>query len=220
MEEACDKAKKKSSNVQFRLGYATVCYGNRLISLLDDTREILPTTEILLDKCDPEEGVVERLQTGKLDMALFPNPYGELPEEIRYIEFGWIPHVALVYEGHRLEGQTGITKDDFKQSEILACEGMRKIESSLTEDAFEDYDNKGILLKDIDSVFAMIRAKRGVACLPVLEDVEWNQIKKLPLVDELYEQFGPKLVLAWSERADDMVCEELIPLFKQYYSKN
>lgn len=204
LDEACEKAKAHSARTPFVIAYSRVCFGerfNRMIELLSHDH---PTLDVLLDRTEPEDDLLEKLLNGQVDAALFFNPYPSLPEGISSITLGIYDQCLIVSEQHRLAGRRVVTMDDIDPSEVFACEGMRRIEQIRTS-VMSGSDNKGILLRDLDSVFAMVKAGRGVARLPVIDDVNITGLEYIHISDPLHECTGPVLTFAWQSGNDSPV---------------
>lgn len=207
LDEACEKIKKQPSGVLFTIGYSRVCFGERFNRLVETLTKQHPNTEVVLERAEPEDDLLKRLQSREIDAAVFFNPYPELPEGIDYYDFGVYDQVAVVSEHHRFAARESVSVQEIERSEILACDGMRRIER-IRSDMMEDFDNKVILLKDLESMFAMVKAKRGVACVPVIDDINITGLCYIPIDDPLHAEAGPHLVFAWNRAGTSLILRD------------
>ncbi len=204
LDEACEKAKTHSARTPFVVAYSRVCFGDRFNRMIEMLSHDHPTLDVLLDRSEPEDDLLEKLTNGQVDAALFFNPYPELPDSLDSLTFGVYDQCLIVSEQHRFAGRRSVPMTEIDPNEIYACEGMRKIEH-IRASIMSDFDNKGILLRDLDSVFAMVKTGRGVACLPIIDDVNITGLEYIRIDDPLHKDAGPTLTFAWRRDNDSPI---------------
>ena len=196
LDEAITRVKNRPEKELFTIAYSRICFGERFNRMIDTLSRENPGVEFLLERSEPEDNLLERLLSLRVDAAVFFNPYEELPPEIEHEDFGVFVQTLIVSDRHRLAGRSEIEISEINRSELLACEGMRRIER-IRASFMHDYDNQGILLHNLDDLFAMVRAGRGATCMPVIDDVNITGLCYIPVRDPDHAGEGPTLTLAW-----------------------
>ncbi len=196
LDSACQRVKTRSDKELFTFAYSRVCFGEKFNRIIDTLSQLHPNVEFVLERAEPEDDLLERLTSNRIDAALFFNPYPALPESLDCLTYGIYDQVVIVSERYRFAGRDRIPISEIEPNEVFAAEGMRRIEEIRTS-FMNELGNHGIVLRDLDSVFAMVKANRGVACLPVIDDVNITGLCYIPLDDPAHKNTGPTLTLAW-----------------------
>jgi LysR family transcriptional activator of glutamate synthase operon len=223
IDEACRKVKQAPDRMPFTLGYSRVCYGERFNRMMDILAQNHPEMEFILEKAEPEDGLVERLLENKVDAALFFNPFPTLQDGLHYYDFGEGQSQIICSEQWRLADREVLTMGEIEPNELLACEGMRKIEQILNNPLPLAEDNHSLLLKDLESVFAMIKARRGVAFLPLIDDLNISGLKYIPVKSREDRYKGPHLVFVWNNMAammDTKLLRDILDTAEQLFHQS
>lgn len=141
-----------------------------------------------------QEDVLDRVRTGRADMALTsPPPAGS---EFEYASLDDQPLVATLPAGHRLAGRTQVRLAQLAGEPFVGMKrvhGLRLITDELCraagfspELAFE--------CEEVDTVRGLVAAGLGVAILPVAEQAAPQGVAELPLTPPASRE----IVLAWA----------------------
>lgn len=203
LDEIYNKFQAKQGKT-FTLGYSRVCFGGKFKRMTDSLAAAHPDVDFLLELAEPEIDLFERIHSGLIDAALFFFPSPDLPTYLDYMKFRHYPRKLVCSDQSRYAGLSCIKEMDIESKRIYACEGMRLIEqmSIITANGtLEPKDNREIMLKDMESVLAMVKTGRGVALLPMIDDLSITGLRYIPIVEEK-DILGPGLVLAWNKGSD------------------
>ena len=206
--EAITRVKNRPEKEIFTIAYSRICFGERFNRMIDTLSRENPAVEFMLERAEPEDNLLERLQSIRVDAAVFFNPYPTLPPEICHEDFGVFDQTLIISEHHRLAGRAELDISEINRSELLACEGMRRIER-IRAHHLHDFDNQEILLHNLDDLFAMVRAGRGATCMPVIDDVNITGLCYIPVRDPAHVGGGPTLTLAWNSANGSSVLERV-----------
>ena len=207
LDAACEKAKLRGQKKTFTIGYSRICFGNAFKKLMDRLAQAHPSVDIVLELVEPEYNLFERLHNGDIDMVLFFDPYPNPPDYVGSLTFGRWARKLVVSEQHPYANREYVEEYEIEKEEVFACEGMRMIEGFGRMGSGADIrDNQEIILRDMESVIAMVKSGRGVACLPVIDDLSVTGLKYIPIRDRMKPDngygLGPVLTLAWNQSSD------------------
>ena len=211
LDAACKKAKMRGVKKTFTIGYSRICFGNAFKKLLDCLAHAHTTIDFVLELVEPEYDLFERLHNGDVDMVLFFDPYPNPPDYVSSLTLGRWARKLVISEQHPYANREYVEEYEIEREEVFACEGMRMIEGFGRMGPGADIrDNQEIILRDMESVIAMVKSGRGVACLPVIDDLSVAGLKYIPIRDSTKPEngygLGPVLTLAWNKDSD---CPEL-----------
>lgn len=195
--DAVTRLQSRPEKELFTFAYSRICFGERFNRMIDRLSRENPTVSFILERAEPEENLLERLETLRVDAALFFNPGIPLPEGICREEFGAFDQTLVVAERHPLAGRGQVTLDEIDHRELLACHGMRRIEA-ISATFPHGLGNQELLLNDLDDLLAMVKAGRGVTCVPVIDDLNLTGLRYIPVYDPEHAGMGPVLTLAWN----------------------
>lgn len=204
LDEACSQIKNRPKRETFTFGYSRVCFGHKFRMLLNILSQRHPEVDIILEVDEPEYDLFERLHAGQIDAALFFNPVPTLPDYLDYIPFGR-SRVMIVAESHPLADHPYILEEDIPKREVIASEGMRRIEQMGLVSGDGIQDNREIVLRELESVLAMVQAGKGIACLPIIDDVSITGLRYIPIIDYQHPDKGPELIIAWNKGSDSPI---------------
>lgn len=203
IDTACAEVKASAQKKTFAIGYSTLCYGERFRKLVQEFTQQNPELTLFLDNVEPEDNLFELILDGTIDIAVFLNPYNELPKGIELKNCGTVDHFLLVSETHPWAARDGIDEKEIPNSELLAHEGIRRLEEMETT-VFGQGNRPGSnnVPKNLASLLSMIRAGLCMSRLPALDPIETPGIHCLQVYGENVENgSGPQLVFAWRENA-------------------
>lgn len=199
IDAARDRIQALSRKKVFTFSYSSLCTGNCFHQIIADFSTQHPDVTLLLNDGEPENGLLEQLETGQSDAALFINPFPNLPDTLQTLDFGPAPRVALMSHQHALASASAISADQIPASELLISQGIDRIEhqSNLPSAPSSPIPDAAIHPKNFESLFSMIQANLGIAILPMLEGLERSGLVCLPVREATNTGFGPRLTLAW-----------------------
>ena len=203
IDSACDEIRRSNKQKSFSIGYSTLCYGERFRTIVKEFTDERPDLGVFLNNVEPEDNLFDLLLEDRIDVALFLNPFRSLPKGVASYDCGEVRHLLLVPTSHPLAACESIDCDDLPQREILAHEGMKRIEGmegSIFTHAGEAGQAGPTTPKNLESLLSMIRSGLCLARLPAVDQIEHAGIHCVTVTGSKADLgAGPKLTIAWNK---------------------
>lgn len=193
---AVTRLKNRPEKELFTIAYSRICFGERFNRMIDRLSRENPDVSFVLERAEPEEDLIERLVSMRVDAALFFDPHPALPPELQSEDFGVFDQKLVVSERHPLAEREEVDVREIDRTELLACHGMRRIEE-IRASFPHGLDNQQILLHDLDDLLAMVKAGRGATSVPIIDDLNLTGLRYISIRDPEHAGSGPRLTLAW-----------------------
>lgn len=207
-----DFLRQYSVRDSFTIGYSLLVSGEYLHRAVKELSDAFPDTDIYVEHVEPEDDVHGKLITHALDAAVFMNPYGQLHEELEYVDFGQMRRCIFVsYDHPYAKLENGILERDLRSEKVVTfaqVERRRQTETDVVD------NSRLIIARDINSAFEMVASNLAIACFPGIGTTDLRGIKVVPVVDT-FPEMEVKLNLVWQKDNES----PLIPRFRKIYKR-
>lgn len=203
IDAACTEVTRSASQTSFSIGYSMLCYGERFRTILSQFTQEWPNLSVFLNNVEPEDNLFQLLLEDRIDVAIFLNPFRATPKGVASYNYGEVRHLLLVPASHPLAGREEIDCNDVPHHEILAHEGMKRIEG-MEESIFTHGDPREMghpTPKNLESLLSMVRSGLCLARLPAVDQIEHAGIRCVAVTGKEADLGpGPTLTVAWHEK--------------------
>ena len=209
IDAAYERVRTLGRQDRFVFAYSALCGGSCFQKIVREFSDLHPGLSVLLSRTEPEDGLLEQLQAGGFDAALFIDPFPTMPDGVQALDFGLAPRAALISAQHPLAAAGVLSADELPAGELLISEGIERIgrQSNL-----QPAPGQGATPKDLESLFSMVQANLGIAILPMLEGVERSGLVCLPVRERENSGAFPRITLAWRRGDGSPLVEDLVEI--------
>ncbi len=198
LDEASGRVRGNSGGRIFTIGYSRLCFGESFNKIIEALTRKYPQSSVVIEHIEPGPELFDAIRSGRMDAALYFSPDGSVPDDLDYYCYGQFVSMLVVSENHPLAASRYVRIEEIEKEQLLACADMRRIEEFLSDEIRQGiFDNQVLVMPDFDSMFFMVKAGRGIATVPLIDDLNITGLRYIPTEMPDFQSRGPELYLVW-----------------------
>ena len=172
------------------IGCSRLCAGKQFYGLVHTLQKNNPKIQILLTASEPEVDMFSELDAGKIDVAVYlSTPYGQNLRQGQYVTHQFpidIPRRIFVSKEHPYaQHKEGLRPDCLKACQRITYGNLEDILlRTPSADESTGAVSRPLIAKDFHSLLDMVAANLGIACLPIIDEVETESVCTIPCLEE------------------------------------
>lgn len=171
------------------IGCSRLCSGRQFYNAVHTLQVENPKVQLMLSTGEPELDLFSELDAGKIDIAVYlTNPFSAKLQQGQYITQQFpinAPRKIIVSKDHPYaQHREGLPSDCLKSCRRITYSNLEDV-LLRTPNADEWTDNTAapLIAKDFQSLLDMVGANLGVACLPIVSELETEMLCTLPCLE-------------------------------------
>lgn len=188
LERGKEEAASAMKSETIMIASSRLCSGEPFYASIHELQATHSNLQLLLSASEPEVDLFSDLMSGKIDIGVYiSNPFTHLPEQAHFVTHRFsveLPRKLIVSKNHPYaKHKRGLSPDCLTKCQRITYGNLDNILLH-TPSAKEvtQANTKPLIAKDFHSLIDMIGANLGVACLPLLSDLETETVSTIPVL--------------------------------------
>lgn len=197
------------------IGCSRLCSGATFYRVAEHYQQTHPNLKLYLCADEPELTLLNRLDNGEIDLAVYLKaPYTQIPEETTTEEFcARIPRKIIVSRWHPFAGRSdGIPVEEIASQQIISYANLERTRQYLPSNMNDDIEQlsiqRAIVAADFHSMLDMIASNLGIACIPLVDDLNTESVCSRICIEPLTR--SPSIAATYSIQATSLYVKEFI----------
>lgn len=208
------------------IGCSRLCSGKGFYSAIHTLQERYPKIQLLLTAGEPELDLLSDLSNGKIDIAVYlTNPFSKKLRQGQFVTHQFpvdVPRKIIVSRTHPYaQCREGLPPDCLKAYPRITYGNLEDI-LLRTPSAVEATDavSRPLIAKDFYSLVDMVGANLGIACLPIISELETDSVCTIPCLESRAPDKFVSLAVSYAENNPSphmlQVADDLIQYYIQH----
>jgi DNA-binding transcriptional LysR family regulator len=180
-----------TSKISMAIGCSELCFGPTLLNAIDRFTATHPNIRLNLVSDEPELTLIDKLTSGRIDVAiLLRAPFLSFPLNAAIQDSTvYVSRKIICSRNHPFAAHTeGVPAKNLLKETFVSFSNMERtrqyLPSPFSLDEINSSIRSALITDDFNSMLATVRANLGIACLPLLHDINSDYICTVPCIED------------------------------------
>ncbi len=205
LTRAQEEAVAAMETATIMIGCSRLCSGTQFYHSIHALQEDNPKIKILLAASEPEVDLFSELTAGKIDIGVYlTNPFSQRLQPGEYVTRQFpvdVPRKMIVSKSHPYaRHKAGLPPDCMKSCQRITYGNLEDILlRTPSADESTEAASRPLIAKDFHSLLDMVGANLGIACLPIVNDLETETVCTIPCLEERAPEHFVALAITYAQ---------------------